>query len=465
MKSITRLPHFRLRTLVGRGALSLGLMASAVSPVAGSIAMAQEQQPQPAANASGQLNIPANVQIFGKSDPNMRRATAIVNGEILTGTDIDQRLALIINANGGKVSAEEQERLRLQVLRNLIDETLEIQEAKSAGIEVDSDEVDQTYERVAKQNFGQDPSALDKYLTSIGSSAASLKRQIRGELSWQRLLRRNVQPYINISDGEVREMIERLKASKGTEEYRLGEIYLSANDTNRQQVLANANQIVEQLKKGGSFVAYARQYSEASTAAVGGDLGWIRLAQLPTDLANVAASMQPSQLAGPVEIPGGYSILYMIDKRQVLTADPRDAILSLKQISLTFPKGIAEKDAAAKASSFASAVKAIHGCGEVEAMATQLGASVVTNDQVKARDLPGALQDTMLKLSVGEATPPFGSIEDGVRVLMLCGRDDPKTSNEPSFEEMQSQMEDDRVNKRAQSYLRDLRRDAVIEYN
>jgi peptidyl-prolyl cis-trans isomerase SurA len=155
----------------------------------------------------------------------------------------------------------------------------------------------------------------------------------------------------------------------------------------------------------------------------------------------------------------------MIDKRQVLTADPRDAILSLKQISLTFPKGIAEKDAAAKASSFASAVKAIHGCGEVEAMATQLGASVVTNDQVKARDLPGALQDTMLKLSVGEATPPFGSIEDGVRVLMLCGRDDPKTSNEPSFEEMQSQMEDDRVNKRAQSYLRDLRRDAVIEYN
>jgi peptidyl-prolyl cis-trans isomerase SurA len=54
------------------------------------------------------------VQIFGKSDPNVRRATAIVNGEILTGTDIDQRLALIVNANGGKVSAEEQERLRLQ---------------------------------------------------------------------------------------------------------------------------------------------------------------------------------------------------------------------------------------------------------------------------------------------------------------------------------------------------------------
>ncbi len=469
MKSITRLPQFQMRRDIrmghwcGRAALALGLAATAALPVAGSVAQAQTAGGAP--DASGQLNIPANVQIFGKSDPNVRRATAIVNGEILTGTDIDQRLALIVNANGGKVSAEEQERLRLQVLRNLIDETLQIQEAKSAGVDVDDDEVNQTYERVAQQNFGQNPAALDKYLTSIGSSAASLKRQIRGELSWQRLLRRNVQPFINVSDGEVREMMDRLKAAKGTEEYRIGEIYLSANDTNRQQVMANANQIVDQLKKGGSFVAYVRQYSEASTAAVGGDLGWIRLAQLPQDLANVATSMQPGKLAGPVEIPGGYSILYLIDKRQVLTADPRDAVLSLKQMSLSFPKGTTEKDAAAKAATFAATVKTIHGCGQVDAAAAGIGASVVTNDQVKARDLPAALQDSMLKLSIGEATPPFGSIEDGVRVLVLCGRDDPKVADGPSFEEMQSQMEDDRVNKRAQTYLRDLRRDAVIEYN
>jgi peptidyl-prolyl cis-trans isomerase SurA len=49
--------------------------------------------------------------------------------------------------------------------------------------------------------------------------------------------------------------------------------------------------------------------------------------------------MAPGQLAGPIEIPGGFSILYLIDKRQVLTADPRDAVLSLKQISIAFPKG------------------------------------------------------------------------------------------------------------------------------
>jgi peptidyl-prolyl cis-trans isomerase SurA len=68
-------------------------------------------------------------------------------------------------------------------------------------------------------------------------------------------------------------------------------------------------------------------------------------------------------------------------------------------------------------------------------------------------------------LQIGEASPPFGSIKDGVRVLMLCGRDDPKADSGPNFDELMSQMEDDRINKRAQMYLRDLRRDAIIDYN
>ncbi|RZJ98225.1 MAG: peptidylprolyl isomerase, partial [Novosphingobium sp.] len=62
-------------------------------------------------------------------------------------------------------------------------------------------------------------------------------------------------------------------------------------------------------------------------------------------------------------------------------------------------------------------------------------------------------------------SPPFGSIADGVRVLMLCGRDDPQSNNTLNFDQVMAQMEDERVNKRAQMYLRDLRRDAIIDYN
>jgi peptidyl-prolyl cis-trans isomerase SurA len=428
------------------GALSLG-----------SLAIAQE--------AGGGLSLPSNPQFFAKEDPNHRKATVVVNGEIITGTDVDQRVALIVAASGGKIGEEELQRLKLQVLRNLMDETLQIQEAKVQDVSIDESEVDQTYARIAQQNFGQDTKAMDGYLAKIGSSPASLRRQIRGELSWQRLLRRNVQPFVNVSDDEVRDVIKRMKEAKGTEEYRVGEIFLSATDENRAAVLENAKKIVDQLRQGGSFQAYARQFSEASTAAVGGDLGWIRLAQLPSELGAAVQALSPGQLVGPVETRGGFSILVQLDKRQVLTADPRDALLSLKQVSIAFPKGTTEPQATAKAKQFADAMKGARGCGTVDGIAQSLGAEVVTNDQMKARDLPAQLQQLVLGLSLGETTPPFGSIEDGVRVLMLCGRDDPKAAGEPDFEQIQSQIEDERVNKRAQTYLRDLRRDAVIDYD
>jgi peptidyl-prolyl cis-trans isomerase SurA len=456
-----------IRNGLRTGSLTLAGLASVLVMPLAAAQDAADSAPQAAPQGAqqGEITIPENVRIFTQNDPNLRRATAVVNGGVVTGTDVDQRLALILAANENKVSDEERTRLRLQVLRNLIDETLQIQAAQAAEIEIKAEEVDQTYARVATQNFGQNPAKMDDYLQRVGSSPASLKRQIRGELSWQRLLSRNVAPFVNVSDDEVREVMNRLEAAKGTDEYRVGEIYLAANPEDEQQVGDNARRIVEQLKGGGSFVAYARQYSQASTAAVGGDLGWIRLAQLPAELAQPVAEIQSGQLVGPIKVPGGYSIIYLIDKRKVLTADPRDAVLALKQISINFPASTSESQATARAKAFAEAMQAAKGCGAVDEVAGKLGAQVVANDQVRARDLPGPLQNAVLSLNIGETSPPFGSIKEGVRVLMLCGRDEGAAASGPNFEQMQSQIEDDRINKRAQMYLRDLRRDAVIEYN
>lgn len=421
---------------------------------------------QATARAAGNvLDIPADVKILGKVNPNVRKPTAVVNGQIITDTDVDQRMALLVAASKGKIAPEELERLRTQVLRNLIDETLQIAEAKAQEIDVTQAEVDQTYARVAAQNFGQDVAAMDAYLVKIGSSPASLKRQILGETSWQRLLRRNVAPFVNVSAEEVNEMMTRLEASRGTEEYRLGEIWLSSTPETRDQVLANLAKIVDQLKQGASFLGYARQYSESSTAAAGGDLGFVRLEMLPSELAVAARQMQPGQLVGPIENSGGYSILLLIDKKAILTADPRDAVLSLKQISLKFPAGLSETEAQSKLATFDSAIKAMRGCGDAENGATAIGAEVVANDGIVLRTLPEQLQPLLANLQIGQTTPPFGSPEEGVSVLMLCGRDDPKDATAPSFDDLMAQLEDDRVNKRAQRYLRDLRNDAVIEYN
>ncbi len=413
---------------------------------------------------TGGLNIPSNLQIFGKVDPNVRKATAIVNEAVITGTDVDQRVALIGAANQVKIEGEERERLKLQVLRQLIDETLQIQEAKSKDIAITPAELNQSFDRVAT-NFKQDPAKFRDYLRASGSSERSLRRQIEGELAWQRYLRRQVEPFVNVGDEEVKSILDRLEAAKGTTEYNLKEIYLAAPPERAAETAANAQRIFAELQTGKQpFDYYARSFSEASTRAVGGDLGWVRADQLPAELAQAASTMQPGQVAAPIAVPGGLSILFLADRRQILTADPRDSRLSLKQLTVRFPAGTTQAEATKRAAAFATATQALRGCGTVAQVASTLNAEVVDNDTVRVRDLPPQLQDIMLKLQIGQSTPPFGTPQEGVRALVLCGRDDPTTGQLPRADQIQNQLEQTRVNLRATQKLRDLRRDAVVEY-
>ncbi|UZK69972.1 peptidylprolyl isomerase [Sphingomonas sp. S1-29] len=416
-------------------------------------------QDTPATN----LNLPSNLQVFGKVDPNIRKATAIVNETVITGTDVDQRLAMITGLRGVQVSDAERDQLRLQVLRAIIDETLQIQAAANEDIKVAPAEIEQSFTRVSR-NFQRTPEQMKAFLEQIGSSERSLRRQIEGELAWTRLLRRQVEPFISVGEEEVKAIIARLEAAKGTEEAHLKEIYLSATPDRAAEVLENGRKMIEQMRGGAPFEYFARNFSEATTKAVEGDLGWINPAVLPDQLAAAAKTMQVGQIAGPIAIPGGYSILYMVDKRQVLTADPRDARLSLRQMSVKFSTALTQEQIQARAAEFAQVTQKIQGCGNVNAVAQQIGAEVVDNDAIRIRELPAQLQDLMINLQVGQATPPFGSPTEGVRVLVLCGRDDPATANAPNPEQIQAGLEQERVNLRAQRMLRDLRRDAIVEY-
>lgn len=438
----------------------LWLAGAALVAIAGSAAVAQ--QANAPVNSSQSLRLPQNPQLFGQTMPSVVKATAIINGDVITQSDVDQRLSLLAIANEGQIPADEIDRLRQQVLRNLIDETLQIQAAKAEKIEIRASDIDKTVVRVAA-NVKQTPDQLGAYLVANGSSINSLRRQIEGELSWQRLQRAKIESGVSVGEDEVKAVLDKMTASKGTEEYRVGEIFLSASPSSEAQTIANANKILEQLKSGQSFQAYARQYSEASTAAVGGDLGWVRPEQLPVPIAAAVRQMSPGAVSNPIPIPGGVSIIAVQDTRKILTADPRDAVLSLKQVSIGFPKGISRTQAEPMVARFAEAARSVGGCGGAEKIAADFNGEVVTSDQVKLRDLPPALQKLMLPMQVGQATQPFGSLDEGVRVLVMCGRDE-VSPNEPSYDQVFNQLSEERINVRSRRYLRDLRRDAVIEF-
>lgn len=447
---------FRARIWQASAALALGAATAAV---------AQTSAP-PASDSTGNsasaLHLPQNLQLFGSALPSIVKATAIVNGFPITQTDIDQRLALLSIANGQPIPADQLDELRQQVLRNLIDETLEIQAAKNDKITVTDKDLDRAVETVAKNN-NQTVEQFTDYLQSHGSSLSSIRRQIEGQIAWDKLQQKEIEDTVSVGDDEVKTIIDKLKASKGAQEYRVGEIYIAAPGGNESQAENTANQILDQLRKGGSFSQYAQQFSEASTAAVGGDLGWVRPEELPQPIAAVLPKMQPGDVSNPIPVAGGVSIIAVQDTRRILMPDPRNAVLSLKQVSITFPKGTTKDQAEPVVAKFAEAAQNVGGCGGAEKIATEFNGQVVSSDNVQLRELPAALQEIMLPMQVGQATRPFGSIEEGVRILVICGRDEINPTL-PSYDEVYNQLDQQRVKSRAERYLRDLRRDAVIEY-
>jgi len=442
--------------------MKLGWFARAaiflIAPLATAMASAQDGQQPP----TGQLNIPSNVQFVGQTQSGVRKATAIVNGDVITGSDVDQRAAWLITSNQIELPASAVEAFRAQVLRALIDESLEIQAAQQQEIGVEDREVDQYYARFAQQarqpvqNFGA-------FLRSIGSSERSLKRLIRGELSWQRVQRRNIEPFVTVGDDEVQTMMARLVARRGTPEYHVAEIFMNAPPETATQVQGTMTQLVRQIRQGANFQALARQYSEASTAGVGGDLGWVQPDQLPPELGTLVPQMPVGAVSDAIPNSGGYSIIALVDIRRVLTADPRDAVLSLMQLSVAMPAGATPAQTEARGTELAQAAQRMGGCGNAQATAQRIGAELISNDQIVIRNLPAALQQMLLNLGVGQATQAFGSPER-ISVLVMCGREDPPEAREPNADAIMNQVTEQRVQRRAQRYLRDLRRDAVIDY-
>ena len=396
--------------------------------------------------------------------PSVIKATAIVNGEIITQTDIDQRLALLVIANGGRMPAEEMDRLRQQVLRNLIDETLQIQAAEAEKITIKPADIDRTLTRVARNNK-QTVEQLSALLEANGSSINSMRRQIEGEIAWTRLQRAKIESSVSVGEDEVKAVLDRMNASKGTEEFRVGEIFLSANAGNETQTMANANKILEQLRDGASFAGYARQYSEASTAAVGGDLGWVRPEQLPDPIAATLRQMGPGQISNPIPVQGGY-----LDRRRAGHAQGPDRRPARRGAEPEAGLGqLPQGHHAAAGASRSSPASPRRRATSAAAAAPTRSPPISTarwsqSDQAKIRDLPAALQ----RHDAADAGRPG---DPAVRIDRR-GRARPgdvrprrgQTPSAPTHDEVYAQLNEERVNLRARRYLRDLRRDAVIEF-
>jgi peptidyl-prolyl cis-trans isomerase SurA len=387
----------------------------------------------------------------------------LVNDEPISSFDINQRLRLVIAVAGGVSSEQEFLKVREQVIRSMVDERLQIQEAKTVEMVIEDAQLDEFFRRRA-QGLNQSPEQLEQALLGIGSSKKTMLDQMEAEIAWSQLVQGRLGSFVNVSDEEVEAYIQRIYDNRGKFEYRLAEIVLLVDSPEQEaSVKANAEELVDRIKKGASFPDLAQQLSASSTAAVGGDLGWITADDMDPSYSKVIQELPVGDVSEPIRTAGGYVILAQRDRRRILTADPLDTQITLRQVHLTAEQMQDDAAVAKYRAAVGNLKNQETSCGEVPQYAEAAGAEGRNEiGNLRLRDLQPELRSTVQNAEIGKASEIL-TMDDGMRVLFVCSRTE-ATVQEPDFDAIYSQMEQQRLSMMGRRYLRDLRRTAIIDY-
>jgi peptidyl-prolyl cis-trans isomerase SurA len=389
------------------------------------------------------------------------RIAAVVNDEIITLGDVSARLQLVMRSSNTPDTPENRKRLSSQILRTLIDEKLQMQEAKRLGMNVTQAEINSSLANLEQRN-NMPAGGLDDYLKRQGIPKNSLVDQLTAVLAFGKVVRNRVSQDVSVSDEEVSEAMARLQAEEGKPQYRVSEIFLAIdNPSQEDDVRKTADRIIEQIRGGANFFAVAQQFSQSPTAAVGGDIGWVTASQVSSLIGEALQKMNPGEMSYPIRMPAGFYILYLVDRKTLGAANPDQTSLSLVEVVFALPQGAPDADrqkVEAQAKAVSDTAKS---CGEMtrvaKEQAPQLSRQIA---QVRAGELPPDLRKPILALKIAEPSKPL-PMSGGIGVVMVCQRQDPPGL--PTRDEVQESIARERFDTLARRYLRDLRREAFVD--
>ncbi len=396
------------------------------------------------------------LELHAAAAQDMLRAVAVVNDEIISMLDLDMRTRLAILATGQKDTAEFRDRIVPQVIRGLIDERLQSQEAERLDIKVADEQVSASVEDIARRNKLTVEDFM-KMLKNRGILIEALRQQVHAQLLWGALVSRRLRPSVTVSDDEVEEVVDRITASRGSTQRLVSEIFLSVDTVLREEeVRHNATRLFEQVRAGANFAALAREFSESATTARGGDIGWVQEGQLPEELDRALATMKPGSLSMPVRTLSGYHILFLRDQRKLSLGT---VTLNLKQILMALPDNASAEQRQQAAAQAAEMRPRINGCAGLDELADELG-SPGSGDlgTLKLGDLPATIRDAVKGLPIGKPSAPI-EVPGGISVLVVCERVDSGVDRT----RIRDRLVGERLDILSRRYLRDLRRSANVD--
>lgn len=255
----------------------------------------------------------------------------VVNDNVITHSDIQDRIKLIMQSSGMPNTAEMRERMTAQITGMLIEEQLKIQEASKLDIDIPKEQVDAGFERIAGQN-NIPPEKFMEMMKGSGINLHTLYDQIRAEIAWGNVVATKVRPRVDVTEADIDADLAQLQESIGQAQYLISEIFLGVESPAQDAVVSNAAQkLYQQLQQSPqTFPQVAQQFSQAAGAAQGGKIGWVTGRQSEESIEQALSTMPKGAISAPVRGAGGYHIVLLHDKRSMTaeTLPDRDAILA-----------------------------------------------------------------------------------------------------------------------------------------
>ena len=391
------------------------------------------------------------------------RIAAVVNDEVISVGDLTSRLRMVMLSSNLTDSPETRQRVAAQVLRTIVDEKLQMQEAKRQNVTATDEEINKALAQIEKQNNMQ-AGQLDQVLKSHGIERSALVDQLTASIVWTKLVRRLVSQTNVVSDEEIDYALKRAKETANEPQSRVAEIFLAVDNPQQEdEVRRLAERLTEQMKQGARFSAVAQQFSQSATAAVGGDIGWVRPEQLSPELGKAVAQMRPGELSPPIRAGAGYYLVLVLDRRSGRSAGPEDSLVHLVQIVFPLPPQATEQMRRAAIVEAQGARTAAKGCEELLKIGKEKGSAQLSSEgRLRVDQVTPAMRNIVLGLEVGQTSPPIVQ-KNGVGVIMMCEKAAPSAPTVPTRDEIAETLMRQRLETLARRYMRDLRRTAFVD--
>ena len=394
----------------------------------------------------------------------------IVDDDVITQIELDERIQLIsqqLKQQGNSLPSLDT--LRKQVLERLILEKIQLELAKKTGIRINDEMVNQVVANIARENR----LTMDKFrevLQKDGFEFSDFRENIRREVTISRLRKIHVEDKVNISEQEIDNYLSQsLKGQSADEEFHLSHILIATPEAATPEQIEEAHNkaktIFNQLENGANFAQKAIEVSNDELALKGGDLGWRKMAQLPTIFVPIVRDMQKYDVKGPLRSASGFHIIKLQDKRN--TKEQHIINQTMARHILVSPTQIlSQEDARLRLVNIRQRIISGGDFADIARASSDDKASAAEGGSlgwVSPGQLVPAFEREMDKLKPGEISEPFLT-QFGWHIVQVLSRR--KYDNTEDFQRSQAikLIRKRKTEEAIQDWLRRLRAEAYVDY-